>query len=173
MTLWPARDLGTYCVWKHHGGALQAAPCSGKQPKHRCSIKSESLSSNTDRHEISPSLACEVLLCTSRKLRLKVRCLLARFPPRPPRNPYVKLDCAAGASRVPWDNLKLIILSEGGSPWKKNDVSEAAAVLRRVLRFCMQSRIIPEGFRCVWHQLEQVEKMPLNFIIHFSGLVSP
>lgn len=56
---------------------------------------------------------------------------------------------------------------------KKKGVSEAAAVLRRVSRFCMQSCIIWEGFQCTWHQLEQVEKMPFNFIIPFNGLVSP
>lgn len=56
---------------------------------------------------------------------------------------------------------------------KKKGVSEAAAVLRRVLRFCMRSCIIWEGFQCTWHRLEQMEKMPFNFITHFNGLVRP
>lgn len=56
---------------------------------------------------------------------------------------------------------------------KQNNVSEASAVLRSTLRFCMQSPITRESFLCIWHQLEQVEKMPLNFRIHFSSLISP
>lgn len=60
-----------------------------------------------------------------------------------------------------------------GKKKKKKSISEVAAVLRRVLRFCMQSCIIWEGFQCTWHRLEQVEKTPFNFIIHFNGSVSP
>lgn len=161
-----------------HLEAPQAAPWSSTPLKHITTDAPsipESLSSNTDRHEISQALTDELLLCTNGKLRLKVRCLLGRFPPSPPCNAYVKLDCAAGGSRAPWDHLKLIILSEGGSPWiKEKKVSlRQMQSLGGVLRFCMQSSIIWEGFPCTWHRLEQVEKTPCNFIIHFNGSVSP
>lgn len=45
-----------------------------------------------------------------------------------------------------------------GKKKEKKSVSEAAAVLGRVLRFCIQSCIIWEGFQRTWHRLEQVEK---------------
>lgn len=55
----------------------------------------------------------------------------------------------------------------------KNGVSEHPQPFGGYLDFAMQSWIIQEGFLCTWHWLEQVEKMPLNFITHFSDLVSP
>lgn len=75
----------------------------------------------TDKHEISQPSPMNFFVLAE-KSDLKVQCLLAR-PSPPPCNPYVKLDCEAVGSTVPWDNLQLIILSEGGSLWKKTPMS--------------------------------------------------
>lgn len=80
MILWPGMDLGIFCIWKLHRQPLD--------PAHHGSTDApsipESLSSNTDRHEISQALSDELPLCTTGKLRLEVQCLLARFSPSLP-----------------------------------------------------------------------------------------
>lgn len=58
---------------------------------------------------------------------------------------------------------------------KKKEKKNKTLSLRQLQSLGVHSgfacRILSPG-RVFWHWLEQVEKMPLNFIIHFSGLVS-
>lgn len=96
---------------------LAGSPWILQQPEHRCSITSRELFFQHRQARNLPGLRMNFFVLVEKSDWKSSVCLQDLLPL--PCNPYVKPDCAAVGSRVPWDNLQLITLSEGGSGWQR------------------------------------------------------
>lgn len=115
--LWPGMDLGIFFAFGSSTGSPLMQHTSEAQMLHQ--FQRAFLPTQTGMKSPKPSLMNFLFVRVEISDWKSSVCLQDFLPPSPPCNTYVKLDCAAGGSRVPWDHLKLIILSEGGSPWEK------------------------------------------------------